>query len=126
MALPDPRRLAAVDMYGIRGTARRRHIVRAEFIAGACASSALGVLTLVRSSGAWVALGAWLVGVGLNYVVLALEAQRLSRPGALDAEMAGLEPRGELRRATKAQLWIALPLAICLAALVRTRRPRRG
>jgi hypothetical protein len=119
MALPDPRRLAAADMYGARGTERRRRIIHAEFIAGACACSLLGIVALARGSFGWIVFGAWLVGVGVNYASLALEAQRLSRPGALEAEMSGLELRQELRAATKAQLWIAVPFAICLAAVSR-------
>jgi hypothetical protein len=108
-------------MYGTRGTNRRRRIVYAEFIAGACACSLLGILALVTGSLGWVLFGAWLVGVGINCVAMALEAGRLSRPGALEAEMAGLELRQELRSATKAQLWIAVPFAVCLAAVSRAR-----
>lgn len=106
-------------MYGTRGTERRRRIIRAEFIAGACGCILLGILALVHGSVEWLVLGAWLVGVGANYLPLAREAQRLSRPGALEAEMSGLEIRRELRAATKAQLWIAVPFAICLAAISR-------
>jgi hypothetical protein len=79
MALPDPRRLAAADMYGARGTERRRRIIHAEFIAGACACSLLGIVALARGSFGWIVFGAWLVGVGVNYASLALEAQRLPR-----------------------------------------------
>ena len=124
MALPDPRRLAAADMYGTAGTRRRRRIVRAEFIAGASACPAIGVLMLLGGSGGWIALGAWLIGVGANYVPLALEAHRLSRPSVLDTEMTGREPGQELRQAARDQLWIAAPSAICLAArITRTHTP---
>jgi len=126
MELPDPRRLAAADMFGSRGTLRRRRIIRAEFIAGACGSTLLGVLTLLRGSGGWIVLGAWLVGVGANYAPLALEAGRLSRPGALDAQIAGLELGKELRAAGRAQLWIAVPFALCVAAIGRARKSRPG
>jgi hypothetical protein len=37
----------------------------------------------------------------------------------LEAEMAGSDVRRELREATKAQLWIAVPFAFCLAAVTR-------
>ena len=103
-------------MHGTRGTVRRRRIIRIEFLVGACGGIALGALTLLRGEGAWMMLGAWLVGVGANYVPLAIEAQRLSSPGALDAEISGLELRRELGAAGRAQLWIAVPFALCLAA----------
>jgi hypothetical protein len=112
-------------MYGTRGSPRRRRIIRAEFFAGAAGCTTLGILALVRGSGGWLFLGVWLVGAGANYVPLALAAQRPSRPGALDAELSGLDVRRELRRAATAQLWIAVPFAVCLAALTsaRTKRP---
>ena len=124
MSLPDPRRVAAVDMYGTRGSPRRRRIIRAEFFAGSAGCMVLGILALVHGSGGWLLLGVWLLGAGANYVPLALAAQRLSRPGALDAELSGLDVRRELRRAATAQLWIAVPFAVCLAALTSERRKR--
>jgi hypothetical protein len=108
VSLPDPTRLAALDMYGTRGSPRRRRIIRAEFFAGAAGCTVLGILVLVHGSGGWLLLGVWLVGAGTNYVPLALAAQRLSPPGALDAELSGLDVRRELRKAGTAQLWIAV------------------
>ena len=124
MALPEPRRLAALDMWGTRGSLRRRGIIRAEFIAGTAGCTLLGVLTLLRGNGGWILLGVWLVGAGANYLPLALEAHRLSRPGALEAELASAGPRRELRSGAKAQLWIAVPFALCVAALSRGPRSR--
>jgi hypothetical protein len=66
----EVRRLAAVDMLGMRGSRRRRRIIRAEFFAGIAACPALGVLSLVLSHGWGRLLGIWLIGVGLNYVPL--------------------------------------------------------
>jgi hypothetical protein len=68
-------------------------------------------------------LGIWLVGVGVNYVPLAREAQSLSKPGALELELDGLDLRRELRSAGVRQFWIAIPLAVAVAALAdRTHR----
>jgi hypothetical protein len=122
MALPDPRRLAAADMYGTAGTPRRRQLVRAEFIAGACGCTALGILILAAANDGWIGLGIWLIGIGANYIALAVEARRLSPPGVLDAEMTGREPRLELRRAARTQLWIVVPFAISAVGVVSTRR----
>ena len=49
MAGMDPRRLAAVDMYGTHGTLRRRRIVLFEFVGGLIAA---------------VAFGSWLISIG--------------------------------------------------------------
>jgi hypothetical protein len=121
----DVRRLAALDMWGSAGSVRRRRMIRAEFALGAVACTGLGLLAVVQGSGWIIVLGIWLVGAGINYVTLALHAQSLSRPGALEAELAGVDVRGELRRAGVQQLWIAVPLSVAAFALVDV-RSRRG
>lgn len=122
MSLPNVRRLAAVDMWGSAGTRRRRALVRAEFDVGAVVCTLLGVLAL-RSGTYWeLALGAWLVGAGANYVPLAVHAHSLSRPGALEVELGAVDLTRELRWATFAQLWIAVPLVLVAAALAQARR----
>jgi hypothetical protein len=127
--LLNVRRLAAVDMYGTRGGARRRRLIRAEFIIGAAGCTLLGVLTLLSGSGWRIALGAWLVATGMNYVPLAISAQSLSRPGALEAELAGTDLPREMRQAGVRQLWILVPLAVVVAAIAQAwsgRRPSMG
>jgi hypothetical protein len=119
MVLPDVKRLAALDMWGSVGSLRRRRLIRAEFFLGAVGCTVLGLLAFVRGSG-WIAVvGAWLVGAGINYVPLALYARSLSRPGALEAELDGVDTRRELRRAGVQQLWIAVPLAVAITALAQ-------
>ena len=102
----------ALDMWGSKGSMRRRRIIRAEFVLGAVGCMALGLLAVVQGGGWIVVLGIWLVGAGVNYIPLALHAQSLSRPGALEAELAGVDVGGELRQAGVQQFWIAVPLAI--------------
>src|SRR5262245_46721080 len=114
----DVRRLAALDMWGSAGSKRRRRIIRAEFVAGAVGCTILGLLGIFRGSGWMVVLGFWLVGAGINYVPLALHARSLSRPGALETELAGVDVRSGLRRAGLQQFWIAVPFAIAVFALV--------
>jgi hypothetical protein len=80
MALLDVRRLAAADMWGSAGTIRRPRLIRAEFVVGAAGCTVLGVLGLL-SSGVWVLVGVWVVGVGANYAPLAMRAHSLSGPG---------------------------------------------
>src|SRR5262245_19317333 len=92
MALVDVRRLAALDMHGLAGTRLRRRVILAEFIGGALGCLVVGLLTATRAAGVeWRLGGAWLAGVGLNYVVLAVHAASLSRPGALDDELADVD-----------------------------------
>ncbi|MFC8520997.1 hypothetical protein [Streptomyces sp. NPDC057257] len=120
----DVRRLAAVDMYGAAGSRLRRRVILAEFLSGAVGVPAVGVL-VVRSGGAvgW-GVGLWLVGMGLNYLPLAVHAVSLSRPGALERELTGVNVPDELRHYTVAQFWVAVPLLFWfLDAARRTGRP---
>jgi hypothetical protein len=123
----DVRRLAAVDMYGGSGRPWRRRVILVEFLAGAVLCPALGIVSLAWAGGAfgWL-LGVWLIGIGLNYVPLALHALSLSRPGALEAEVAGLDVRRELRFYTRAQLWMFVPGLVAVLALLQLRRRPRA
>lgn len=120
----DARRLAALDMWGSSGTNRRRRLIRAEFFLGTLGCTGLGIYALVTGSGWMLALGAWLVGAGINYIPLAAHAQSLARPGALEAELRDADLPRDLRRAGVQQFWIAVPLAVALFALVERGRPR--
>ncbi|MEU7918100.1 hypothetical protein [Micromonospora zamorensis] len=112
------RRLAAVDMYGTRGTARRRRIILAEFLVGVVAMVALGIWLLASSSSlSGRAIGLWFTGAGLNYAPLSLHAIALMRPGALDAELTGVDVDRALRRYTVLQLWVFVPLALVVFAV---------
>jgi hypothetical protein len=114
----DVRRLAAVDMYGAAGTRRRRRLIRAEFVLGAVGGTGLGVWAAATAATAgWQLFGAWIAGVGVNYAALAWQAALLSRPGALEAELAGADLPRELRRYSYLQLWVVVPLLLAVLAL---------
>ena len=114
------KRLAALDMYGATGTTRGRRIVLAEFIAAVAATMALGIWLVTGASGLGARIfGIWLIGVGLNYAPLAAYAISLSRPGALDAELVGVDTGRELRRYTVLQLWILVPLSLIVMTALR-------
>jgi hypothetical protein len=122
------RRLAAIDMYGTRGTTRRRRIIMTEFLVGVVAMVAFGAW-LLASSGSLGgrALALWLIGAGLNYAPLAIHAITLNRPGALDAELEGVDTGRELRRYGVRQLWILVPLSLValeLRAALSRHKPR--
>lgn len=124
--LLDVRRLAAVDMYGTRGTLRRRRIITVEFLAGAIGCLAVGVAVLHANPGPLPAvLGIWLAGVGVNYIPLALHAISLARHDALDAELAGVDVPTELRRYGVKQLWIAVPFLVAVLAAMQLLSDRR-
>jgi hypothetical protein len=124
----DVRRLAAVDMHGARGTALRRRVIVAEFVLGAVLGTALGVVATASASAiGWRLFGLWIATACLNYVPLALHAISLLRPGALDAELAGVDVGQELRYYTKAQVWIAVPLLFVVLAIAQLgRRPSQA
>ncbi len=124
MGFVDVRRLAAVDMYGARGTSFRRRVILAEFVLGATLGTAVGLLVAtVATTLGWLLLGLWIAGACLNYVPLALHAISLSRPGRLDSELAGADIQGELHRYTRSQFWIAVPLLFVVLAVLQRRRP---
>jgi hypothetical protein len=92
MAGVNIRRLAAVDMYGTRGAKRHRRIIRAKLITGAVVMVAFGVW-LAASSGR--AVRFCIIGCGLDNALLAVR-----RPGALDAELVGVDIGRDLRSAS--------------------------
>jgi hypothetical protein len=82
---PHVRRLTAADMYGTTGSARRRSLIRAEFLLAVALCRTLGMLGVLTGRLWALALGAWLIGAGLNYAALLLKA---THDGAF------MEPRG--------------------------------
>ena len=113
------KRLAAVDMHGAAGTTRRQRIILTEFAAGAAALVAFGAWLLADAPGlGGLIFGVWMIGAGLNYALLAAHAIMLSLPGALSAELAGVDACRELRRYSAFQLLILVPFSlIALACL---------
>ena len=121
----DVRRLAAVDMWGARGTMRRRRIIVAEFVAGAIGAMAVGGwITAAASSAGLAMLGTYILCTGLNYVPLSGYAILLSRPGALEAALDGVDVPRELRRYSVLQLWLLVPLALVVFTARALARPR--
>jgi hypothetical protein len=114
----DVRRLEAVDMHGLSGSTTRRRMIQGEFFVGAAGCLSLGILTSLATERWGRVLGPWLIGIGVNYVPLAIHAVRLSHPGALEKELEGVNLRSEARRVGIGQLLDPLP--------VRPRRVRRS
>ncbi len=114
----DVRRLAAIDMYGGAGTLRRRRIILAEFVLGAAGGIALGIVVLATGTAIF---GLFLIGIGANYLPLAMHAIRLSRPGVLERELEGVDVPAELRRYTILQFWVFVPGLFAALELAQTR-----
>jgi hypothetical protein len=120
------RRLAAIDLYGTKGTARRKQVILVEFTAGLAGTVALGTWLVMGASGLGTRIfGIWLIGADLNYAPLAAFAISLSRPGALETELADVDTARELRRYSVLQLWILVPLSL-IAMTVQGRKPAPG
>ena len=119
----DVERLAAIDLWGRQGRPLRRRLITTEFVAGMILPMVLGTLCLTARAGFTRVTGAWLIGVALNYVPLAFHALRLSRPGALEAELAGVDVTTELHRYNRVQFLIVIPAVILVMAVLRPRRP---
>ncbi|HEY2999535.1 MAG TPA: hypothetical protein VGJ43_13220 [Acidimicrobiales bacterium] len=115
----DVRRLAAIDMHGVKGGPVRARVIVAEFAFGALAAVVIAALTVASAPTlGWWLLSVWLVGVCLNYVpLLAYALGFLRRPDTMAAELAGVDIRAELRHYTTAQLWVLVPLALVVFTL---------
>jgi hypothetical protein len=124
MGSVDVRRLAALDMHGTAGTRLRRRLVTAEFFLGALGGVGFGIWITVAAAPGTQAFGVWMAGVGVNYAALAWQTIPLSRPGALDAELAGADVIGELRSYTLRQFWLAVPFLFAVLALRQARGAR--
>jgi hypothetical protein len=116
------RRFAAIDMHGTSGTQRRRRIVTAEFVIGTAVLILLGVVLLVHGGWLW---ATWLLGCGLSYCALAVHAVILYPTGRLEAALAGVDIRSELRRYSIAQLLLLVPALIAVLAVVQALRDGR-
>jgi hypothetical protein len=118
----DVRRLAALDMYGTRGTRRRRRIILGEFALGTLGCGALGAWALSWGGAVGVIFGVWLLGLAANYLPLTVHVLTLWREPALEVELAGVDLQAQLRSYTRAQVWVLVPFWVAGLALAQVRR----
>jgi hypothetical protein len=112
------RRFAAIDMHGLADSTSRRRLILAKLILGAVLSLVLGAFVLVTADSLfWTVFGLWLIGIGFNYVPLALYAIGFTRPGALQRELAGVDIPTELQRYAGLQTWVFLPFVLVYLAI---------
>lgn len=118
----DVRRLAALDMHGTRGTLRRRRVILAEFGLGVVGAAVLGIWLLIRGGTVGIVFGVWLLGLAANYLPLTVHVLALWRSEALQAELEGIDLRGQFSYYTRAQVWVLVPFWIAGLAILQTRR----
>lgn len=119
----DVRRLAALDLHGWSGTPRRRRLILSEFVVAAAAGLGLGLWALAAASNPGIRLlGVAMLGIGCNYLALTVHALRLSRPGTLDSELAGIELGPQLKRYTLLSFWLVVPFLVAILAVMQRRR----
>ena len=74
----------------------------------------------------WRLFGAGILGIGFNYLPLAIHAVLLSRAGVLERRLAGVNIGSERRNAKTQLLWLVIPFAVALlVVLEQTRRSLR-
>ena len=113
----DFRKLAAVDVAFLGS-----RLILAEFSIGVFGSLALGVITLLRShSVGGIALGFYLLCIGINYMPLLLYAIRLVRLDSASYEIAEeiTDKRRMFRKYRRQSLLLLVPLAVPILALAR-------
>jgi len=122
------RKLAAIDLQFLGAK-----LILTEFMAGVAGSAALGVLTLragVQRFHSWkmAILGIYLMLLGVNYVPLLLHAFSLVRQGSPLQEIAGElgDKRAAFRKYRRQSLWLLVPLAVLVAAVVQERQRQRA
>ncbi|MDT4894179.1 MAG: hypothetical protein QOE97_3214 [Pseudonocardiales bacterium] len=114
------RRLAAVDLQAVGHGTRRKSLTITQYAAGAVFGLGLGLFYLIGGS-LWLrVLGAILLGMGLNFAALTVNAVDLCRRGRLDDELNGAAMRDERHYYAINQFWIAVPGLLAVLAL----RPR--
>jgi hypothetical protein len=112
------RRLAAIDMYGTKGSLLRRRLVLGEFVAAVIVSFFLSaVLILNGDSVVLLIIGIWIALIGANYVPLAIYAIDFTRGSRLLEGLRAVDTHQELRYYSIAQFWVLAPLLFVLLAL---------
>jgi hypothetical protein len=111
----NPRKLAAIDIAFLGA-----RLIIAEYAIGVLVAPALGVLTLLRGGSYWqLALGLYLILLGINYVPMLAYAVAIGKGRSAQAEI-----RDELSDKSRAMakyrrqsVFLLVPLVVPIAAL---------
>jgi hypothetical protein len=119
------RKLAAIDLFFLGP-----RLILAEFGIGVFGSLALGVMSAWQGThrfhSVWMVLfGVYLIFVGMNYVPLLLHAIDISRKASAQQEIADElgSKQKTFRKYRRQSLWLFVPLAIPVAAILERSQP---
>ena len=120
----NPRKLAAIDLAFLGPK-----LIISEFTVGVLFSAALGVFVLLRGhrSPAQIALGLYLISLGLNYIPMLVYAIAITRAKSARSEL-GSEldnKRLAMKKYRRQSLWLLVPLLVPLTVFSQsqTRQP---
>jgi hypothetical protein len=111
----NPRKLAAIDVAFLGA-----RLIIAEYAIGVVLSVALGILTLTRGRSHWqLALGLYLILIGINYVPMLMYGVAIARRGNARAEPGDelFDKRRAMAKYRRQSLFLLLPLAVLITAL---------
>jgi hypothetical protein len=111
----NPRKLAAIDIAFLGA-----RLIIAEYAIGVLLSVALGILTLLRGGSRWqLALGVYLILLGINYVPMLVYAVAISKRGSALAEMGDelTDQRRAMAKYRRQSVFLLLPLMVAITAL---------
>ncbi len=118
------RRLVALDIVGLGG-----RVAILEFAIGVVGPLILGVATLFRTTSiGGTFFGLYLLALSLNYIPLLLHAIDLQRSHSAPAEIAreSDDPRRLFGKYQRISLWLLLPGAVPVLALIEHHHRRSG
>ena len=122
--MADLRKLAAIDILFLGS----RFII-IEFAVGAFLSAALGLFVLIRGHSFWqLALGIYLICVGINYLPMLAYAVSISNKERAQTELAGelANKRSAMAKYRGQSLLLLVPLVVPILALAHQLRIRRA
>jgi hypothetical protein len=111
----NPRKLAAIDIAFLGS-----RIIIAEYAIGVLLSVTLGILTLLRAVSHWqLALGVYLILLGVNYVPMLVYAIAISKRGSAHAEIEDeLTDKGcAMAKYRRQSVFLLVPLVVAITAL---------
>ena len=117
----NPRKLAAIDLAFLGPK-----VIIIEFTLGILFSAALGVFVLLRGhrSPAQIALGLYLISLGLNYIPMLIYAIGINKAKSARTELGNEldNRRAAMKKYRRQSLWLLMPLIIPVIALTQTRK----
>ena len=117
----NPRKLAAIDLAFLGP-----RIIIAEFAFAVLFSPALGVFVLLRGHGSpvQIALGVYLISLGLNYVPMLVYAFAINKTKSARTELGSEldDKRAAMTKYRRQSIWLLMPLIVPIVALTQARK----